>query len=198
MKKQVSKILLLDDEELNLKMLKRYFNRPYHELVLISDSEKAVGALREGDWAGIITDLRMPKLNGIDILREAKKYNQDIVRIMITAFANTHTLKLLINENLTDYILEKPFSKEEITLLMEKYFTPEFDQSHKDLTLSCRELWSGLLNLEDVVSVSGVLLVSAGTYLDILTIEKLRVHEKLKGEEYKLNVRHFFTQKKVS
>lgn len=191
MRKNISKIMLLDDEEMNLKILKRYFQRPYHQLELVSDPRIAIHRIRNEKWSAIITDLRMPGINGIDVLREISLLGMNAIRVVITAFASTQTMKEIINEDLANYILEKPFSKEEIHSLIQRFFTPIQNKYSRELELNSRDLWSGLVNEEDVFTDDGLLLVSKGTSLDPITIKKLRKFEEIKGESYTLRVREF-------
>lgn len=114
------RILVVDDKPEMLLLLKRIITEetPY-EVVTESSGEKALKLLKESAFDLIITDLRMPKMNGISLLDAAKEIDPLISVIIITAYATIDTAVEATRKGAFDYIT-KPFRNERILLTIDK------------------------------------------------------------------------------
>jgi len=79
------------------------------------DGESAVEDIKIHVYDLIITDLAMPGLGGIDVLRYAKKINPDVIVIIVTGYASLESAITAIKEGAYDYI-RKPCKVEEIKI----------------------------------------------------------------------------------
>ena len=89
-------------------MLAIVLKREGYDVVLAEDGRMALAALERGPFDLLISDIKMPDMSGVDVLREAKRIDPDILGIMITAFASTETAIEAMRLGACDY-LSKPF-----------------------------------------------------------------------------------------
>ncbi|MBW2609253.1 MAG: sigma-54-dependent Fis family transcriptional regulator [Deltaproteobacteria bacterium] len=110
-------ILLVDDDKKLLSVLKTIFTEEDYAVTACSDGLEAINICREQKFDLIITDLMMPGANGLEVLKETRKIDPDILVILITGFASLETAIQAIREGAYDYIT-KPFRLEEIKILV--------------------------------------------------------------------------------
>ncbi len=89
-------------------MLQIVLRREGYEVLLAENGRAAIEILEREPVDILISDIKMPDLSGVDVLRAAKKIDQDILGIMITAFASTETAVEAMRLGACDY-LSKPF-----------------------------------------------------------------------------------------
>ncbi len=102
------RILVVDDERSMRELLAIVLRREGYEVLLAENGRAAIDLLEREPVDILISDIKMPDLSGVDVLRAAKKIDQDILGIMITAFASTETAVEAMRLGACDY-LSKPF-----------------------------------------------------------------------------------------
>jgi two-component system, NtrC family, response regulator PilR len=102
------RILVVDDERSMRELLAIVLRREGYEVLLAENGRTAIELLGREPVDILISDIKMPDLSGVDVLRAAKKIDQDILGIMITAFASTETAVEAMRLGACDY-LSKPF-----------------------------------------------------------------------------------------
>ena len=102
------RILVVDDERSMRELLAIVLRREGYEVLLAENGRAAIELLEREPVDILISDIKMPDLSGVDVLRAAKKIDQDILGIMITAFASTETAVEAMRLGACDY-LSKPF-----------------------------------------------------------------------------------------
>ena len=116
----MARILVVDDQEMMRDSLAGTLAREGHEVVAAGDGPAAVGRLSGGGrFDVLVTDLKMPRMSGIELLQEAKRLRPDITVIMMTAHASVPTAVEAMKQGAYDYI-QKPFDGEAIKLLVER------------------------------------------------------------------------------
>jgi DNA-binding NtrC family response regulator len=116
----LGKILIIDDERDMLILLQRIISEETEHMVDIeSDPEKAVERFREKMYDLVITDLKMPKMDGIRLLESIKKINPRVSVVILTAYATIENAVEAIQKGAYDYIT-KPFQRERILLTIDK------------------------------------------------------------------------------
>lgn len=103
-----TKILLVDDEEMILSSLKRLLYRTYTVDTETSPSEALQRLDKADPYAVIVSDYKMPRMNGIQFLREAKERSPDTTRIMLTGYADLNNSIQAINDGYIFRFLTKP------------------------------------------------------------------------------------------
>jgi two-component system response regulator PilR (NtrC family) len=102
------RILVVDDERSMRELLAIVLRREGYEVMLADNGRSAVEFLEREPVDLLISDIKMPDMSGVEVLRAAKKIDQDILGIMITAFASTDTAVEAMRLGACDY-LSKPF-----------------------------------------------------------------------------------------
>jgi DNA-binding NtrC family response regulator len=101
------KILIVDDEEVMREFLLEVF-APYEPLSA-RDGEEALVVMQGNNVSVVITDLKMPQMDGLELLRRAKELNHNIRVIVVTGYASLETASECIRAGAADFI-KKPFS----------------------------------------------------------------------------------------
>ena len=101
------KILIVDDEEVMREFLLEVFAS--YQPLSAKDGEEALAVLQENQVSVVITDLKMPQMDGLELLRRAKELNHDIIVIVVTGYASLETASDCIRAGAADF-LKKPFS----------------------------------------------------------------------------------------
>ena len=112
-----AKILVADDEQNLRRVLVAMLKRDGHEVVQAANGLEAIELLADVDV--VITDLRMPKADGMDVLRAAAKTHPHLPVIMITAYGSVGQAVEAIKAGAFDYI-EKPFEQDSIRGIVDK------------------------------------------------------------------------------
>jgi two-component system response regulator PilR (NtrC family) len=108
-------VLVVDDEPSMRDMLQIVLRRDGYEVRTAQDGRHALESLQHGPVDLLLSDIRMPDMTGVDVLRAAKDLNPDIVALMMTAYASTETAVEAMRLGAVDY-LTKPFNMDELRL----------------------------------------------------------------------------------
>ncbi|MDP4160749.1 MAG: sigma-54 dependent transcriptional regulator, partial [Bacillota bacterium] len=114
-----SRILVIDDEERMCWALDRALSHEGYQVITATRGLKGIDLAQESDPSMVILDLKMPDIDGIEVLKELKKINPSIPVIMITAHGTIDTAIEAMKIGATDYIT-KPFKLEEIKIQVKK------------------------------------------------------------------------------
>jgi two-component system response regulator AtoC len=113
------RILVVDDEEQMRDLLAKILERKGYQVSVCGDGTDALAFLEREPVDLVVTDVRMPGLNGMEALRAIKELNPEIVVIIMTAFGSIDQAVQAVKEGAYDYI-NKPFKIDEILLTIEK------------------------------------------------------------------------------
>ena len=112
-------ILVVDDDEVTRKMLKEVFEKEGYEITLAASGEEAVRCLKREAFPIVVSDIRMIELDGMGVLRSAKKSNPDSSVILMTGFGNMEGAIDAIQQGAFDYV-SKPFQIDEIRAVVSR------------------------------------------------------------------------------
>src|SRR5262245_48313926 len=115
-------ILVVDDEEDNLDAFRFSFRRSF-TLHYALGGEAALERLRALDPAVIVSDQRMPGINGIELLERAKQLRPDVVGILLTAYADLDVLIHAVNSGAVDRYMQKPWDSKELAVVLRQAVT---------------------------------------------------------------------------
>lgn len=113
----MEKILVVDDEQSLREVLSIMLKRAGYAVTSVSDGEEAVEQLQKEIFDLVITDLRMPKVDGMEVLRAVKSASPETVVLIITAFATADSAVEAMKQGAYDY-LTKPFQVDEVQLII--------------------------------------------------------------------------------
>jgi two-component system response regulator PilR (NtrC family) len=111
-----ARVLVVDDERSMRELLSIVLRRDGYDVLIAEDGAAAVALLKRERVDILITDIRMPHMNGVDLLREAKRIAPDIVSIVMTAFASTETAVEALRLGAADYVHKSPNAASELRL----------------------------------------------------------------------------------
>jgi DNA-binding NtrC family response regulator len=112
------RILIVDDEA----RMQRLFEinlGPKYEVMTAGDGDQALEVVKSGDVTLLVTDLKMPGMNGMTLLQEVHRVYPDLPVVIMTAYGTVEGAVQAMKEGAVDYIL-KPVKMEEMELLIEK------------------------------------------------------------------------------
>src|SRR5687767_14480503 len=107
------RILIVDDEPSMRDMLRIVLRRDGYDVIVAENGTQAIATLQQQNVDLLLSDIRMPDMSGVEVLRAAKEINSDIVAFMMTAFASTETAVEAMRLGAVDYFT-KPFSMDEL------------------------------------------------------------------------------------
>jgi two-component system response regulator PilR (NtrC family) len=108
-----ARILVTDDERSMRELLAIVLRREGYDVLVASDGATAIAALERGQVDLLISDIKMPDMTGIDVLRAAKTVDPTLPAIMMTAFASQDTAIEALRLGACDYMI-KPFNVDEL------------------------------------------------------------------------------------
>ncbi|HEV8437768.1 MAG TPA: sigma-54 dependent transcriptional regulator [Methylomirabilota bacterium] len=112
-----ARVLIVDDEKSMRDLLTITLEKAGYDVTAADSGETAIDAIRKEGFDAIITDLRMPRVDGMQVLRAAKDASPDTAVIVVTALASTETAVEAMKLGAYDYIT-KPFKLDEVDLII--------------------------------------------------------------------------------
>jgi two-component system NtrC family sensor kinase len=111
---ELSKVLCVDDEYINLDLLRLTFLNEF-EILIAESGEEGLQILKTiPDIKVVISDLKMPGMNGMEFIREIKKQYPDKICMLLTGFMESEVMMEGFNEEILFRYLMKPFKKDEL------------------------------------------------------------------------------------
>jgi len=144
------KILVVDDEAIVRESLRDWLIDVGYQVFIAENGPKALEIIEKERLGIVITDLVMPGMDGIEMMKRAKEIQPDIEVIIITAYASIPTAIAAMREGAYDYI-EKPFCPERAELLVKKL------AQHQELVvenLSLRQRLEDRYRFENIITKS--------------------------------------------
>jgi DNA-binding NtrC family response regulator len=114
-----TRVLVVDDEEIVRESLGGWLEKDGYFVALAPDGRSAVERMKSERWSVILVDLKMPGMDGLQVLEETRRLQPDAAVIMMTAYATVDTAVRAMKLGAADYLV-KPFDPEELSLLMQK------------------------------------------------------------------------------
>ncbi len=119
MSKERTRILIVDDEEIVRESLSAWLEKDGYTLATAPDGETALARIRKERWSLLLVDLKMPGIDGLQVLEEARNVQPDAVAVIMTAYATVDTAVAAMKIGAYDYLV-KPFDPEELSLMIQK------------------------------------------------------------------------------
>ncbi|HEY2435494.1 MAG TPA: sigma-54 dependent transcriptional regulator [Vicinamibacterales bacterium] len=110
-------VLVVDDEEIMREILEALLTREGYQVRLAATAEDGLELARRGPLDAAIVDVMLPGMNGVRVLDELKKIDEDLPVLMITAFASVENAIAAMKRGAFDYI-SKPFKNDEVLAVL--------------------------------------------------------------------------------
>lgn len=112
-------ILIIDDEQSQLDSLKRFLSKRGNEIFTASNGKLGLEIIQKNHIDLVLSDFRMPEMNGLEVLKATKEINPKIDFVMITAFGNVDEAVEIMKSGAYDY-LTKPIELDELENLVKR------------------------------------------------------------------------------
>lgn len=132
MKTNVS-ILVVDDELMMRSLLEKILSREGYNILTASDGHEALEILARKKVDLIISDMKMPRMDGFELLKVVKQEYPDTGVIIMTTYGDTYTVKDALLLGADEYIT-KPFKSYEISLVVERTYWRILSAADKQTT----------------------------------------------------------------
>ena len=100
------KVLFVEDDVVVAKEILKLLSKLFYNITYVEDGEKGLKAFKSESYDIVITDINMPKMNGIEMIQEIRKLNKEQVIIVISAYNDSEKLTKLINLGVDRFILK--------------------------------------------------------------------------------------------
>jgi two-component system response regulator PilR (NtrC family) len=114
-----ARILVVDDERSMREMLAILLRREGHDVSVAENGRGAIALLNQRPFDLVVSDARMPDLDGLEVLRHARSINPSVIAIMITAYGSPDLIRGVAQLGVNDYV-EKPFNTEVLRFRIRK------------------------------------------------------------------------------
>jgi len=150
------KILCVDDEQNVLNSLKRLFFDSDYTIFSATSGQEGLKVLEQENVQVVISDYRMPNMNGVEFLKEVCKHWSQTVRIVLSGYADTTSVVEAINEGQIYKFVPKPWNDDELKVTIanavERYFlvkkntelNNELREKNEELTRLNKQLMKSL------------------------------------------------------
>ncbi len=153
MKTPKGKILVVDDEKSMREVLKIFLEGEGYDVSVADGGESAIEAIKKHIFNLIITDLKMPKVSGFDLLKVIKDISPETIVIIITAFGSPESAVEAMKLGAFNYI-QKPFKNNDIRLVVKNALDKQ--KLQKDVVLLKDQLKPP--SLDNIVGKSSIML----------------------------------------
>lgn len=153
MKDNRGRILIIEDEKSMREVLKILLEEETYEVTSAANGEEGISCIQKDIFDIVITDIKMPKADGFEILKKTREISPETLVIMITAFGTTESAIEAMKQGAYDYI-HKPFKIDEIRLVVRKAF--EKKKLSEEL-LVLREKVHSSFRLENLIGKSSTM-----------------------------------------
>ena len=117
------KVLYVDDEPINLELLKISFRKEYEVITAMSADDGLEILEKDSDIKLIISDLRMPVMDGYEFIRKVKKKYADKICMLLTGYLESEIMHEEINKDLVFRYIVKPWKKDQLIQSIEEAFS---------------------------------------------------------------------------
>lgn len=113
-------VLFVDDEQMILRSIERLFIDSPHRIITTDDIEEALEIVGSESVAVVVSDQRMPKMQGIELLEKIKELSPDTVKILLTGYADLPTAINAINSGEVFKFIQKPWDDVNLAALVQE------------------------------------------------------------------------------
>lgn len=112
-------ILIAEDEPVSMKILEAFFADTNYNVTYVQDGIEAFNEVLKNDYSLLITDIKMPKMNGFELIQNVNKSEKDPIIIVQSAMQELEHVIEIMKHGVFDYII-KPLNKDDLLLKIKK------------------------------------------------------------------------------
>jgi DNA-binding NtrC family response regulator len=112
-------ILVVDDSPKDNQLLTRFLEIEGYKVSSAKDGRAAMGQFKEGKYDLVLTDLKMPHMDGIELLKQVKNQDPNVIGVVVTGFATIDTAVEAMKVGAFDYV-SKPYQLDEIRMVVQR------------------------------------------------------------------------------
>ena len=146
-------VLIVDDEEFVVQAIKRTLSLEGYTTIGTVDAEEAIRIMRDTPPAVLISDQRMPRMTGVELMQQARHFSPSTVRLLISGYSDIDVVISAINEGQIFQYISKPWQEAELLKKVKESFQFRQDNLEKEgllsQSLSEQEQWRTLLDKSD-------------------------------------------------
>ena len=135
--------ILIVDDEMGPRESLRMFLKPHYDVYTAPDGKEALNILKQTKIDVVTLDLKMPGLSGLDVLREIRKFHQDVEVVIITAYGSPQNVKEANRFGARSFIC-KPFNSMELI----NYIHQLFERRNYSLKAKNQSKYNALMTRE--------------------------------------------------
>ncbi|MDP8216087.1 MAG: response regulator [Candidatus Kaelpia imicola] len=141
MKIPKGRILLVDDDRGLLESISDFLSLEDFNVETVNEGQKAVTAIKDGDFDLVITDIKMPGLSGLEVLKKAREIDPELPVIIMTGFASLETAIEAVRDGAYEY-MTKPFDMDKFLNVVTRAV------KQRKLATENKELVNNLIDLD--------------------------------------------------
>ncbi|MCK5124617.1 MAG: response regulator [candidate division Zixibacteria bacterium] len=203
-------LLLVDDEPNVLKSLKRLFIDTDYRVIIANSGGEGLEKLKENAIQLVISDYRMPEMNGVEFLRLVKEQYPETIRIILSGYADVSAVVEAINDGEIYKFLAKPWNEQELlTAIMRSFEQYQLRIENKKLTYKLQrqnfELEKLAKSLEDKVvertralELKNRALSIAQNILNLLPVGVIGIDSEMTVVYFNMSLGNFIDTKAIS
>ena len=160
--KETARVLFVDDEEHILSSIRRALIDEDYESMFASSGKEALAIMSRIKIAVIVSDMRMPEMDGLVLLKKVKELYPDTIRIVLTGYTQLQQVLATINQADVFRFLTKPWKLDEefrpsIKLAIEYYNLTQQKEKYEAELLSKNKIYQNILKkIDDIVNFSRI------------------------------------------
>lgn len=132
-----ARILCVDDEDIVLDSFRKILVLDGYSVDTVQTGQEALGLIQTHDYDFVFTDLRMPAMDGVEVVKSIKHLRPDIDVVIITGYATVETAIECMKLGAMDYV-QKPFTEEELRVFVKKAVVKRKDRIERQLKPTIR------------------------------------------------------------
>lgn len=134
MNNKVPRVLAVDDELLIRDLLYDFFNEKEWDITVTESAEKALDQMRARDFDILITDLKMPNMDGLTLVEKARNQKPNLPVVIITGYPSVESAVKCLRQKVDDYLI-KPFNVTQLYKVVQGALDNAKDKASSDKDL---------------------------------------------------------------
>jgi two-component system response regulator PilR (NtrC family) len=141
---ELDRILVVDDEETIREVLSQGLSRFGYRVAVAESAEAALGIFKPGFFDVVITDIKMPKMDGLDLIRIIRKKDPGVTFFVITGYPSLDSAIQTLSQGVYDYII-KPFHLGDIRIRIHRVLDKK--QLEGSVRLMRKIIWALVISI---------------------------------------------------